>query len=343
MALLGPDWLPSTEDAPIELTIKSTSTVYRGAMIARYTNAAGADEGYGDNVGASANMVIAGVAEQNGGTCPAGRTLTFAAGVRALQIIKRLNFSGGLTTAKRGAMVYGVDENTGSLTPGAGIPVGMVIEVISATVAKVGIGPDFVARAGASAAATMGAANAFQVDEWLAPAATSTTALLTATAITATPQTVSSFVSGGVTALAAFPRNVTFTGGGTTADCPTSAAVTGTDIDGNALTETVALTAGSGTGAKAFKTVTSVVFTGSTSTDSTVAVGIGSVFGLSKTIKSRAHRLAVIQEVYAASTTGSVVTNGTYVDATTSPPHGTYAGNSAPDGTKSYALTYEHS
>lgn len=344
MASTGPGFRRSTEEAPRGWVVNPAATVYRQSMIARYNS--GALQGYCDNVGASANMTILGCAEQNGGAQPAGHTLTMSPEVKALEQILVFTFTGpALSTANRDAMVFGVDENTPSLTPGSGIPVGQLLEVIDATHGKVGVGPHFVARAGAAAAALLTSANPFQVDEWLAPAATSTTALHAALASTVAPQTVlaAAMVAGGLTALAAFPRNITITGGGTTADAPASAVATGTDIDGNALTETITLTAGSGTGAKAFKTLASVVYAAAASVNATMAIGIGSVFGLSKTITSRALRLNVIEEVYAATTTGSVVTNGTYTSAATSPPHGSYAGNSAPDGTKSYALVYEHS
>lgn len=344
MASTGPGFRKSTEDTARGWVVNPAATVYRQSMIARYNS--GALQGYCDNVGASASMTILGCAEQNGGTQPAGHTLTMSPEVKALEQILVFTFTGpSLSTANRDAMVFGVDENTPSLTPGSGIPVGQLLEVIDATHGKVGVGPYFVARAGASAAALLTSANPFQVDEWLAPAATSTTALHAALATTVAPQTVlaAAMVSGGLAALAAFPRNITYTGGGTTADAPTTATATGADIDGNALTETTALTAGSGVGAKAFASLVSVVYGAAAATDATVAIGIGSVFGLSKTIKSRALRLAVLQEVYAATTTGSVVTNGTYASAATSPPHGSYTGASAPDGTKSYALVYEHS
>lgn len=331
--LSGPKRCPLIEDAPQQWVVNNAVQVWEGAVVGSYPS--GANAGYLDLIEADPTLVCRGVARKN--VLGDGKL-----NVEVDEKIIPLAFAGGLDTTKRGALVYAVDTATGTLTSGTP-PIGMLMEVVSATKGMVGVGPSFVARAAAATAATLTSANAFQVDEWLAPAATSTTALKTATTISSSPQTVSTFVAGGVSALAAFPRNVTFTGGGTTADCPTSAAVTGTDIDGNALTETVTLTAGSGTGVKAFKTVTSVVFTGSSSNDSTVAIGIGSALGLSKTIKYRAHRLAVIQEVYAATTTGSVVTNGTYTDNTTSPPHGSYQGNSVPDGTRSYALTYEHS
>ena len=347
MALTGPKFLPSTEDAPRGWVIKATSTVYRCAAIAVYTAAAGADQGYADNVGASANMAILGVAEQNGGALPAGHTLTMAQEVRAIEMIIPMvagGSTGSVSTANRGALVFGVDSNTFSLTAGDGIPMGEFIEFIDSTHAKIGVGPTFVARAAAAAAALLTSANPFQVDEFTpAPAATSTTALLAATATVNGTQTLSSFVAGGVAALLAHARNVTFTGGGTTASCPTSAALTGTDTDGNALTETVALTSGSGTGVKCFKTLASAVLTGGTATNGTTAIGVGSKLGLSKTIRSRSDRLAVVQEVADASGTGSVVTNGVFASATTSPPHGSYTPNAAPDGTYQYTVTYEHS
>ncbi len=137
MALTGPQFRSSTEDAPRGWVVKTTSTVYRQAMIARYTVAAGGDEGFCDNVGASSNMSILGIAEQNGGALPAGHTLTMSPAVKALEVILPLVFQGpALTTAKRGALVYGVDENTGNVTAGSGIPVGELIEVIDATHGK---------------------------------------------------------------------------------------------------------------------------------------------------------------------------------------------------------------
>jgi hypothetical protein len=52
---------------------------------------------------------------------------------------------------------------------------------------------------------------------------------------------------------------------------------------------------------------------------------------------SRAGLLAPLREIAA----GSVVTNGTFVDAATDAPHGTYEPNTAPNGTNDYALYYE--
>lgn len=180
-----------------------------------------------------------------------------------------------------------------------------------------------------------------KIDEWTNPAAVSTTALLGATLITSDPPTVlaAALSSGGKAAALAYPRNFTVTGGGTTAHCPTQVVATGTDYDGNALTETLALSGGSGTGVKAFKTYTSFVFTGADPAgDGSCAIGIGKKFGLSAKIKSRAGLALTFAEV----AIGAKVTTGTIVDAATSPPHGTYAPSANPNGTTDdFALAYE--
>lgn len=347
MSLASPQFLPSTEDAPRGFVVKTTSTVYRGAMIARYTAAAGGDQGYCDNVGASANMSCVGVSEQNGGAQPSGHTLTMSAEVRALEMIIPITFTGpALTTAMRGQLVYGIDENTGNVTAGSGIPVGELVEVISSTRGKVGVGPSFIARAAAAAAAALTTASPFQVDEWTDPAAPSTTALKAATATTVAPQTilVAAMSAPGIAALLAYPRNVTFTTAGATAThAPDTATITGTDIDGNVLTESIAgLAGGAATyqGVKAFKTIVSIVYGAASDVDATIALGIGKKFGLSQSIKQRAGIPHAMQEI----ANGAVVNlTGTFVSAATSPPHGTYAPSADPDAAKDYSLTYEHS
>ncbi len=175
------------------------------------------------------------------------------------------------------------------------------------------------------------------------PAATAAAGLHAAapSALT-TPQVylTADLVAGGIAALLAYPRNVTFTvAGGTAAEAPVLGTVVGTDIDGNALTEAIVITASAGTyaGAKAFKTITSITLTGGTGTGATVSVGFAKVFGLPAKIKARAGRLAVIQEISA----GSIVTNGTFVSATTSPPYGSWSPSTNPDASVDYAVTYE--
>lgn len=181
------------------------------------------------------------------------------------------------------------------------------------------------------------------VDEFTDPAAPDTAGLHAAAASTNGTDQVyltADLIAGGKTALAAFPRNVNFTvAGGTAAHAPTSAVIVGTDINGDALTENFTITASAGTyeAVKAFKTITSITLSGGTGTGATVAIGFGKKFGLSKKIKSRAGRPAILQEV----AVGAEVTTGTYVSAATSPPNGTYAPSAAPDAAKDYAVTYE--
>lgn len=180
-----------------------------------------------------------------------------------------------------------------------------------------------------------------QVDEILDAPAAATAGLKAATATTVAPQTVlaAALLSAGLLELSIRPRNVTFTVAGTAAQSPTSAVITGTDINGDSLSETVAITASAGTyaGVKAFKTITSIVYGAAGGAAATVAIGYGAVFGLSKKIRTRAGALMFGKEISA----GSVVTNGVLVSPTTSPPNGTYAPNSAPDGSKDYAIEYE--
>lgn len=252
----------------------------------------------------------------------------------------KLLVGSGLTQADEGSRVYSVDDATFSKSSSGGtLPaMGLLMKVVDSTHGYVAIDPNYslLAATADDVAAVAGSGNV-PTDEWTNPAAVLTTALKIATATQVAPLTISSFVAGGVTALVTYPRNITFTGGSTTADCPSTVDLVGTDINDAALLETVALTAGSGTGVKAFKSLTSAAFGAGGGTAGTVAIGIGGKLGLSQPAKTRVGVVNVIRE-YAVN---AVVTTGTYVIAATSPPNGTYAPSSAPDGTRDYALTYE--
>lgn len=256
----------------------------------------------------------------------------------------KLLVSSGLVVANEGAKVYAVDDATFSLSSSGGTrPVmGLLMKVMSSTAGYVAIDPTYsLLGATADAADAVSGAGNVVTDEWTNASAVGTTALKAATAMTTDPQTILAAAltaSGGTTALATYPRNVTVTGGGTTADCPTSVAITGTDVNDDVLLETLALSSGSGTGVKAFKTIVSFVFTGTgVGASGTCALGIGGKLGLTQEAKTRVGVVNVIRE-YAIN---AVATTGTYVIAATSPPNGTYAPSSAPDGTRDYALTYE--
>ena len=182
--------------------------------------------------------------------------------------------------------------------------------------------------------------NPLCVQEWTDPVAAAAAGLEAATATTVAPRTVTTFIAGGKTALAAHPRNITFTTAGTTpADAPATAIITGTDINDTAMTETVSLaqTAAKVEGVKCFKTITSVAYAAADGTGATVSIGFGAVFGLAKKAKVRAGLLNVLNEIEA----GVKVTTGTYVSPATSAPNGSYAPATAPNGTRDYAVTFE--
>ncbi len=83
------------------------------------------------------------------------------------------------------------------------------------------------------------------------------------------------------------PRNVTATAGGTAADVKAiSVIVAGTDVNDQAITETLPAftvnTTGIVTGSKAFKTITSITIPAHDGTGATTAVGTGAKLGLSR-------------------------------------------------------------
>ena len=75
-----------------------------------------------------------------------------------------------------------------------------------------------------------------------------------------------------------FPRNLTVTGNQTQAK---TVAITGTDIRGNVITDTLTLNnTDTIQGTKAFKTITSILFPSRTAGGDTVTVGFGDKLGL---------------------------------------------------------------
>jgi hypothetical protein len=81
------------------------------------------------------------------------------------------------------------------------------------------------------------------------------------------------------------PRNITATAGGTNTDIKAiQVTVVGTDAEGHSISETLPAftvdTAGTVTGSKAFKTVTSITIPAHDGTGATTAIGFGSKLGL---------------------------------------------------------------
>jgi hypothetical protein len=190
------------------------------------------------------------------------------------------------------------------------------------------------------AAAATAAGVSVAVDEFTNPVAADTAGLEAATASQASVRSVTSFLAAGVAALAAYPRNITLTtAGGTESDAPATAAITGTDVNGVAQSETVNVgqTAETVSSAKLYSTVERVEYPAGDGTDATVAIGFGAKLGLSRRPMVRGGGVGIINEI----AVGARVTNGTFESPTTAPPHGSYTPNSAADGTRDYALYYE--
>lgn len=107
--------------------------------------------------------------------------------------------------------------------------------------------------------------------------------LKAATATVAAPVTVlpAALLAAGLAMLAKHPRQLTFTtAGGTAADVPANVVITGTDMNGVAQSETLALsqTAAAVTSVKAYKTIVSLVYPAADGTGGTIAIGIGTAF-----------------------------------------------------------------
>jgi hypothetical protein len=122
-----------------------------------------------------------------------------------------------------------------------------------------------------------------------APLLAVTTRLKNAQATSATlVTTITSFV-----AQPDVPRNIVVTTGGTTADCKAAnVTVTGTNFYGATISETFAIAdnqAGATTGAKAFKTVSSVSIPAQDGAGCTYSVGTGAKLGMKSCMDSEAH------------------------------------------------------
>lgn len=180
------------------------------------------------------------------------------------------------------------------------------------------------------------------VEEWTNAAATAAAGLKDAAATVAAivTFTASDLKSAAKTDMLANPRTITFTTAGVTpANAPANVVITGTDVNDDVISETLVLaqTADIVESVKAYKTITSLVFPAADGTAATIAVGLGTKFGLKKKIKTRAGLTTAIKEI----ANGAVVTNGVFTSAATSAPNGLYAPNANPDGSKDYCIYYE--
>lgn len=154
--------------------------------------------------------------------------------------------------------------------------------------------------------------------QWTAPVAADPDRVLNDQATSSSViTTVTSFV-----AQPDFPRNVTITPGGTTADVPAGdITVTGTNIRDEVITEALTLAANASTlkaGLKAFKTVTSIVFPIQDGAAATYDVGIADVLGLDRAILGDTVLAVTADGVY-ETTRPTVVANANVESSTMDP------------------------
>lgn len=190
---------------------------------------------------------------------------------------------------------------------------------------------------------TMAPMAALTVEEFTNPPAASTNAIKLAIASSLSAVSYSGAALDGAVGAGVLnpPRNITVTvATGTPADAPATALITGVDVAGRTITETINVpqTATTAVGAKAFAKVTSIAMPVGQGTTTTIAFGFGALIGLSKKIMTRAGLTGANREVEA----GVVVTTGTFAAASVGAPNGTYSPANAADGARDYAIYYEY-
>jgi hypothetical protein len=155
--------------------------------------------------------------------------------------------------------------------------------------------------------------------------------------LTATSSTLVTTIST-FTAQPDVARNIVITTGGTTADCKAAnVVVNGTNYFGSVISESFAITdnqAGATTGAKAFKTVTSVVIPAQDGAGCTYSVGIGSKLGLKSCMASADYFLHAGLGGVKETTAPTIAADSSHTEGNTATLNGTL------DGTKNVTLFY---
>jgi hypothetical protein len=134
-----------------------------------------------------------------------------------------------------------------------------------------------------------------------------------------------------------FPRNIVITPGGTTADVPAGdIIVNGTNMRGEAISETFTLTANqtaASTGSKAFKTITSVVFPIQDGAAATYDLGLGAKLGLDRKLTEASVIDAYVNGVREA-TFPTVAISATALESNT------ITTNTAPNDTRDFSVFF---
>ncbi|MBX4215686.1 hypothetical protein KW797_01935 [Candidatus Parcubacteria bacterium] len=135
-------------------------------------------------------------------------------------------------------------------------------------------------------------------------------------------------------------RNITCTTGSTATDAPNQLVVDGTDIDGNALQETITLSRAAqvDSGAKCFRTVSKLTLNNGVGTGGTIKIGFGPIMGIPFAVKERSTKPQLVVERLDGA---PVATAATLVAKVTSPPYGSISPNSAANAARDYDFTFE--
>jgi hypothetical protein len=167
---------------------------------------------------------------------------------------------------------------------------------------------------------------------WTAPAATSNTAVHAAINQPASGTTV---VTTSITN-PDFPRNLIAKGNQST--CTGNVVIAGTDIRGNAITETIAASGTSGeAGNKAFATVTSITIPAQGASGDTLSIGIGVKLGLDRNLLDQSVLDGYADGVREA-TFPTVAASGTVSTASIS--SNTVSFNTAPNGSHNFSVYF---
>jgi hypothetical protein len=193
----------------------------------------------------------------------------------------------------------------------------------------------------------LGPLAALVVEEFVDPALADTDAIKTSIASAAAEEVYEGADLNGLVGEGEMdpPRNLSVTTSAHTDIDAVDVAVEGVDVNGDAITEDITLTDGGGVtdlGAKAFKKVTKITVPAQSGAGGLLEFGFGTILGLGKKIVSRAGALAVLTEIEAGTVKAGDALAGTYADAATGAPNGTYDPGVAPDGANDYAVYYEH-
>lgn len=176
--------------------------------------------------------------------------------------------------------------------------------------------------------------NVLEHKTWALPSVASASGVKLAAAITSgSTTTITSF-----TAQPDYPRNITLTPTGTTANVAAgTAVVSGLNIFGKSMSENFAISSAQSTattGSKAFKTVSSVSFPAASGTGVTLSIGTGSKLGIPHCMNNAGEY--VFSEFNGAyeTTRGTMAVDATTVESNTFTPNGTM------DSTKPVDLFY---